>query len=150
MVRCEENQMCAAIVAESHPSQKRFYSSFAALGFYCRSVTLRDGLRRKEEISFFASPALALQLASSPRDRAGLLPPVPLTRDWISVRHTFPCPQKSLPCYVWLVDAESFVMKRIRCGAADGVESHPQAKLAKAWGTHGMVSLIGRAGEAAH
>jgi hypothetical protein len=27
---------------------------------------------------FFASPALALQLASSPRDRAGLLPTVPL------------------------------------------------------------------------
>jgi len=43
-----------------------------------RFAALRASLRRKEGISFFAFPALALQLASSPRDRAGLLPAVPL------------------------------------------------------------------------
>ena len=48
-----------------------------------RFAALRAGLRRKERISFFASPALALQLASSPRDRAWLKNTSrPAARDW--------------------------------------------------------------------
>jgi hypothetical protein len=33
-----------------------------------------------------------------------------------------------------------FVVKRMRCSAADGVDSHPFAKSAKGWRSHDMVS----------
>ena len=72
---------------------------------------LRAGLRRKEDYlcDFYGMTSQAL-LAYA---RASL--------------DAQSCPDTCL----LRVDAESFVMKRIRCGAAIGVDSHPQAKAAK-------------------
>jgi hypothetical protein len=76
--------------------------TFSNSGICSRSAALRDEPAAQGRNLFLCFPALALQLASSPRDRAGLLPAVPL-RGTESVRGE----QRGIPRFA----------KTQRCGA---------------------------------
>jgi hypothetical protein len=115
---------------------------------------LRASLRRKEGSYFLAYPAFSLRSVS---DKSQTYQPV-IGRKRASGRAGLTCRraygvssllplQCRLPCVSpWScsdtrlsVDAESFVMKTIRCSAANGVDSHP-SQSGEGWGTHIIVS----------
>ena len=103
--------------------------------FSCsRFAPLRAGLRRKEEILPFAYPALALQLASSPRDRAGLLPAVPLRGTGSACVTHFLVPEESALLRVARgCGVVRYEKNQMWCG--ERCESPPSSKSGEGWGT---------------